>query len=47
MNRRTNAPAAQVTQHQYAPQNPSQPPMNYNRQQTAPVKKPIQHDTDV
>lgn len=43
INRRVNAPPPQQ---QYAPQNPG-PPMNYNRQQTAPVKKPIQHDTDV
>jgi hypothetical protein len=41
-----NVPAAQITQHQYVPQNPGQP-INYTRQQTAPVKKAIQHDTDV
>jgi hypothetical protein len=43
-----NAPSAQLNQHQNVPQNPGQPP-NYNRQQAAapPVKKTIQHDTDV
>ncbi len=39
-------PTGPMTQHQYVPPNPSQP-MTYTRQQTAPVRKPIQHDTDV
>jgi len=46
MNRRINVPSTQMNQPQYAPQNPGQS-VNYVRQQTAPVKKTIQHDTDV
>jgi len=40
MNRRINAPPVQMNQN-------SGQPVNFNRQQTAPAKKTVQHDTDV
>jgi glucan-binding YG repeat protein len=53
MNRQVNIPPQHQHQHQHqqqqqyrVPQNSGQP-ANYTRQQTAPVKKTIQHDTDV
>ena len=47
INRRTNVSPAPMTQQQYTPPQPQPQQNNYTRQQTAPVRKGIQHDTDV
>lgn len=45
MNRRMIVPSDQMNQHHYTSTNPIQP-FSYARQQPAPPRKHIQHDTD-